>query len=82
MSPERLARTAYVGTMAGRTTVIPGALNRLLAFLGELQPGRVAQVVFTFLSGPGPARLGSLASKSGGRETIHRAGDREIRPEV
>ena len=57
VSPERLARAAYAGTMAGRTTVIPGALNRLLAFLGELYPRRVAQLVFTFLSGPGPLRL-------------------------
>ena len=62
--------------------MIPGALNRLLAFLWELHPRCVAQVVFTFLSGSGPPHLGSLASKSGGRETIHRAGDREMRLEV
>ena len=50
-SPERIAHAAYVGTMAGRATVIPGLLNRLLAFLGELHPRGVAQMVFTFLSG-------------------------------
>ena len=50
-SPERIAHAAYVGTMAGRTTVIPGLLNRLLAFLGELHPRGVAQAVFTLLSG-------------------------------
>ena len=50
-SPERIAHAAYVGTMAGRATVIPGLLNRLLAFLGELHPRGVAQAVFTFLSG-------------------------------
>ncbi len=37
--------------MAGRTTVIPGLMNRLLAFLGELHPRGVAQAAFTFLSG-------------------------------
>ena len=31
-----------------------GLLNRLLAFLRELHPRRIAQVAFTFLSGPGP----------------------------
>ncbi len=78
VSPERLARAAYDGTMAGRTTVIPGALNRLLAFLGELHPRRAAQVVFTFLSGAGSPRLGSQAGSSRTRDTSTR--DHRLRP--
>ena len=36
--------------MNGRTTVVPGLINKVLAFLGELHPRVVAQGVFSFLS--------------------------------
>ncbi|MEN8179892.1 MAG: SDR family oxidoreductase [Pseudomonadota bacterium] len=50
LSPSGVARAGYHATMAGRTTVIPGLINKVLAFLGELPPRVIAQSVFGFLS--------------------------------
>ncbi len=58
VSVERVASTAYRSAMKGRTTVVPGILNKVLAFLGELHPRSVALAVFALLS-RGRARLSS-----------------------
>ncbi|MEN8177736.1 MAG: SDR family oxidoreductase [Pseudomonadota bacterium] len=50
VSIPRVARAGYRATMAGRTTVIPGSINMVLAFLGELHPRSIAMAVFAFLS--------------------------------
>lgn len=50
VSVERIARAAYRSAMKGRTTVVPGILNKVLAFLGELHPRSVALAVFSLLS--------------------------------
>ncbi len=46
LSAEQAARAGYRATMRGRVTAIPGAVNKVLAFLGELPPRRIAQAVF------------------------------------
>ncbi|MES9854703.1 MAG: SDR family oxidoreductase [Candidatus Thiodiazotropha sp. L084R] len=46
---EKIARAGIRGMMKGRTVVIPGFLNNILAFLGELPPRVIAQAVFSFL---------------------------------
>ncbi len=48
-----VARAGYRAAMAGRTVVVPGLLNKVFAFLGELPPRAVAQQVFAFLSASG-----------------------------
>ncbi len=50
VSTKRVAKVAYRAAMNGRTTVVPGLINKALAFLGELHPRTVAQGVFSFLS--------------------------------
>ncbi len=50
VSVEHIARTAYRACQKGRVSVIPGAFNKLLAFLGELPPRSIAFEVFAFLS--------------------------------
>ena len=50
LSPEQAARAGYRATMRGRLTAIPGAVNKVLAFLGELPPRGIAQAVFGVLS--------------------------------
>jgi hypothetical protein len=48
--------------MAGRFAVVPGLINKVLAFLGELPPRGIAQTVFAFLLHEGAIeekRLGS-----------------------
>jgi len=50
VSIPRVASAAYRATMAGHTTVIPGGINKVLAFLGELQPRSITMAVFAFLS--------------------------------
>ncbi|WP_177420266.1 SDR family NAD(P)-dependent oxidoreductase [endosymbiont of Lamellibrachia barhami] len=50
VSIRRVASVAYRATMAGHTTMIPGGINKVLAFLGELQPRGIAMAVFAFLS--------------------------------
>lgn len=50
VTTPRVASAAYRATMAGHTTVIPGGINKVLAFLGELQPRGIAMAVFAFLS--------------------------------
>ena len=42
MSADKVARLAYNGIMKGKTVVIPGFINKLLAFAGELPPRRIA----------------------------------------
>ena len=49
VTPANVARAAYIATMAGRFAVVPGIINKLLAFLGELPPRGIAQTVFAFL---------------------------------
>ncbi len=58
VSVERIASAAYRSAMKGRTTVVPGILNKVLAFLGELHPRSVALAVFSLLS-RGRVRLSS-----------------------
>ncbi|MET0071199.1 MAG: SDR family oxidoreductase [Candidatus Thiodiazotropha sp.] len=50
LSPSKVADAGYRAVMAGRTTAIPGLLNKLFALLGELPPRTIAQSVFGFLS--------------------------------
>ncbi len=47
---KRVAKVGYRAAMNGRTTVVPGLINKVLAFLGELHPRTVAQGVLSFLS--------------------------------
>jgi hypothetical protein len=49
LTAEEAARAGYRATMRGRVTAIPGAVNKVLAFLGELPPRRIAQHVFGVL---------------------------------
>jgi short-subunit dehydrogenase len=49
MSPARVAGIAYRGVMARRSAVVPGVLNKLLAFAGELPPRRIALEVNALL---------------------------------
>ncbi|MEW8505809.1 MAG: SDR family oxidoreductase [Candidatus Thiodiazotropha sp.] len=62
LSPSKVAAAGVRATLAGRTTAIPGVLNRVLAFLGELPPRAIAQSVFGLLS-----RSSSPASTTTGR---------------
>lgn len=50
LSVSGVARAGYQGALAGRKTVVPGFINKTLAFLGELPPRAIAQTVFAFLS--------------------------------
>ncbi|WP_456449254.1 SDR family NAD(P)-dependent oxidoreductase [Thiolapillus sp.] len=50
VSVEAVARTAYRACQKGRTAVVPGLFNKVLAFLGELPPRAIAFEVFAFLS--------------------------------
>lgn len=50
ISPSGVARAGYRAAVAGRTTVVPGLINKILAFLGELPPRAIALIVFAFLS--------------------------------
>ena len=50
LSAEEVARAGYRATMRGRVTAIPGVVNKVLAFLGELPPRGIAQRVFGALS--------------------------------
>lgn len=50
VSPSKVARAGYLAAMSGRTVVIPGLINKIFAFLGELPPRVIAQTVFSFLS--------------------------------
>ncbi len=49
LSAAEAARAGYRATMRGRVTTIPGVVNKVLAFLGELPPRGIAQRVFGFL---------------------------------
>ena len=57
VSTKHVAEVGYRAAMNGRTTVVPGLINSLLAFLGELQPRGLAQGVFSFLSGVSKERV-------------------------
>ncbi len=50
VSPTDIARLAYKSCQAGKATAIPGTINKILAFLGELPPRAVAFEIFAFLS--------------------------------
>jgi hypothetical protein len=52
--------------MAGRTVAVPGVLNKVLAFLGELPPRAIAQAVFALL-----ARGGAVADARFERSTTN-----------
>ncbi len=52
MDPQVVARAAYRGLKRGRSVVIPGILNRLLAVAGELPPRRIALEVNRWMLGP------------------------------
>ncbi len=54
LSAEEAARAGYRATMRGRVTAIPGVVNKILAFLGELPPRGIAQRVFGALSRTAP----------------------------
>ncbi len=47
---SKVALAGYHASTAGRTVLVPGLLNKLLAFLGELPPRAIAQSVFDHLS--------------------------------
>ncbi len=55
LSAEEVARAGYRATMRGRVTAIPGVVNKVLAFLGELPPRGIAQWVFGALSRTAPS---------------------------
>lgn len=50
VSAEQVAKAGYRAAVKGRPTVVPGIINKILAFLGELHPRPIAQGVFAFLS--------------------------------
>jgi short-subunit dehydrogenase len=50
VSAEKVAVAGYRAVLAGKTTVVPGLLNKLFAMLGELPPRAIAQSVFGLLS--------------------------------
>lgn len=50
LSVERIARVAYRACQSGKSSAIPGLLNKIFAFLGELHPRNMAYGVFVFLS--------------------------------
>ena len=50
--PAGVARAGYRGLQRGRASVIPGWVNRLLAFAGELPPRGIALAVNRFLLEP------------------------------
>ncbi len=50
LSAKEAAGAGYRATMRGRVAAIPGAVNKVLAFLGELPPRGIAQRVFGALS--------------------------------
>jgi short-subunit dehydrogenase len=47
---ERIARVAYQACQSGKASAIPGLLNKLFAFLGELHPRNLAYGIFALLS--------------------------------
>ncbi len=64
VSPAGVARAAYRAVMVGRTVVVPGLINKLFAFLGELPPRVVAETVFGFLSRDSEASVKRLGRTS------------------
>ncbi|MET0061651.1 MAG: SDR family oxidoreductase [Candidatus Thiodiazotropha endolucinida] len=50
LTPAKVALAGYRATMAGRTTSVPGLLNKVFALLGELPPRSIAQWVFEILT--------------------------------
>ncbi len=55
LSAAEAARAGYRATMRGRVTTIPGVVNKVLAFLGELPPRGIAQRVFGALLRTAPS---------------------------
>ena len=53
VSVADVAHAGYRAAMSGRRVVVPGLLNKVFAFLGELPPRAIAQQVFAFLSASG-----------------------------
>ena len=49
-SVTQIAKVAYRACLRGKVSVIPGGLNKLLAFLGEMHPRLMAFEVFGVLS--------------------------------
>ena len=50
-SVAQIAKLSYRACLRGKVSVIPGGLNKVLAFLGELHPRQIAFEVFGILSG-------------------------------
>jgi len=50
LSAEEVARAGYRAAMRGQVAAIPGTVNKVLAFLGELPPRGIAQRAFSALS--------------------------------
>lgn len=61
LSAAQAARSGCRATMRGRVTAMPGSTNKVLAFLGELQPRRIAQAVFGALSRAAPSAANANA---------------------
>lgn len=49
-SAKKVAKAAYRACQYGKVSAIPGSVNKILAFLGELHPRNIAFTVFAFLS--------------------------------
>jgi len=49
-SVAQIAKAAYGACQKGKTSVVPGTFNKILALLGELHPRAIAFEAFTFLS--------------------------------
>lgn len=56
LSVEQIASVAYKACIKGKTAVVPGVINKILAFLGELHPRRIAFEIFAVLSQEVPKR--------------------------
>lgn len=49
LSTRQVAQAGYRATMKGQTTIVPGLVNKILAFLGELHPRVIAKTSLAFL---------------------------------
>jgi len=52
MQPDDVAEAAYTGLRRGRAIVVPGLVNKILAFAGELPPRQIALAVNRMLLRP------------------------------
>lgn len=56
MTPERVARSAYLGFMMGRTVIVPGLANTLTAYVLRVLPRPITVALVGWLLEPGPRK--------------------------